>query len=325
MVIILWVNMHGSYIIGLGIAGVYLLAGVFRFEVGKLKSRGLDREYKRVLLLSLAAAVAAVLVNPNTYHMLAYPFQTVGSTAITSNVQEWLAPDFHQFRMKLFLAYAMFVYGVMAVSRKAVYVDELVNLLVFTGLSLFAARNLALLVFISLPVLARHLSGLQREKNIEVRFPLLNAAILGAIIITAVVFWPTATVLEEHTDQGEFPEQAVAYLKRKNLKGNVFNEYDWGGYLLWTRHPDNRVFVDGRADIYADKVIPDYLKIMAARKDSYAVFARYKADYVLLRRGRPFARALAGQKEWREIYSDGTAVLFARVSPPDKGLQGFGT
>lgn len=319
LLMVIWVNIHGSYIIGLVVTIIYLLSGIFRINLGRMKGRDLSSKEIRMMVVVVAATALATLANPNTYHILLYPFETVGSGMITSNVLEWLSPDFHQLGMKFFLAYILFTFFVIAVSRQVIYTDEMANLMIFTALSMFGARNLALLVFISLPVLARHLSSLVKREHRDFQVPALNIAAILVLAILLVSLWPRPGTLEGHVGKGEFPVEAVQYMKKNNLAGNVFNEYDWGGYLIWLRYPENRVFVDGRADIYADRVIPDYLKITAAGDEAYPVFTRYDIDYVLMRRGQPFLRLLQDQGGWQKIYADETAVLFRRAEDKKVG------
>jgi hypothetical protein len=161
--------------------------------------------------------------------------------------------------------------------------------------------------------MARHLKGLLGQPVKRVNMPFVNwAAVLLTVVLT-VVFWPSARSLEDNTGKGEFPQAALRYMEEHSLKGNIFNDYDWGGYLIWKGYPDFRVFVDGRADIYADRVIPDYITIMSAGKESYRVFESYNTDYALLRRDEPFAALLSASPGWSGIYRDETAVIFARV------------
>jgi hypothetical protein len=42
------------------------------------------------------------------------------------------------------------------------------------------------------------------------------------------------------------PAGAVAFLRREGRRGTLWNEYVWGGYLIWHLYPDLRVSIDGR-------------------------------------------------------------------------------
>ncbi|MDZ7666367.1 MAG: hypothetical protein U5K27_13775 [Desulfotignum sp.] len=45
----------------------------------------------------------------------------------------------------------------------------------------------------------------------------------------------------------------VDHIKAGNIHGNLFNQYRWGGFLLWAI-PDQKVFIDGRMDVYQKKI-----------------------------------------------------------------------
>ncbi len=41
----------------------------------------------------------------------------------------------------------------------------------------------------------------------------------------------------------------------------IYNEYIWGGYLIWRLYPDYRVYIDGRADVYGDSLVNELLQV----------------------------------------------------------------
>jgi hypothetical protein len=308
---VFWVNIHGSFIIGIWLVFAYLASGLFRYKIGRLKGREHTARQNKKLTAVFVLCFMAVLINPNTYDMFLYPFQTVNSSMITSNVLEWLSPDFHQFRMQLFLVYMLAVFAAAALSRGKIYYDDLANLLAFAALSLYGARNFALFVFVSLPIAAEYLAGLFKKRDKDFQLPMINFALIMAVVAIILISWPRVGTIDEYTGKNEFPVKAVRFMRENNLKGNIFNEYDWGGYLIWTRYPENKVFIDGRADMYADRVIPDYVKITSAKMDSMKAFSQYDVKYVLLRTGQPFMWLLNSKPEWKVIYRDEIAVLYS--------------
>jgi len=67
------------------------------------------------------------------------------------------------------------------------------------------------------------------------------------------------------TEAENFPKAAVDWLQTHTPAGEIFNSYNWGGYLIWRLYPQYRVFIDGRADVYGDAFIFNYMSIYDAK------------------------------------------------------------
>jgi hypothetical protein len=92
----------------------------------------------------------------------------------------------------------------------------------------------------------------------------------------------------------------------------MLNEYEYGGYLSWAL-PEQKVFIDGRADVYAwTGVFQDYGAWATLREDPQLLLDKYGIDFCLLSRAAPLARVMPYLPGWRERYSDSRSVIFAR-------------
>lgn len=311
-IMLLWVNTHGSYIMGVVLLLLHIAAGVVPLNFGKLSAEFLTRPQRKKLLLTLVFVIAAIFANPNTYKLLYYPFFTVNSRQIVNNIAEWASPDFHNPVFKAFLAYFFLVFAVLIVSKKSVRLRDLLYLGLFTYLAMFGARNIALFMFISGPILGEHAAGFLNQSRKQKQVLWLNWLLLAVILGYTAYSLPAQGAIEQRADRQEFPVQAVEYMRRQDLKGTVLNEYDWGGYLIWSRFPDNRFFIDGRTDIYEDKVLPDYVKIVKLHPDGYRLLQKYNPDYILLKVNAPLNLLLEAKGDWRLIYEDKVTKLYRR-------------
>jgi len=119
--------------------------------------------------------------------------------------------------------------------------------------------------------------------------------------------------------------QAVSFIRDRGLMGKrVFNEYVWGGFLIWNDIP---VFIDGRADLYGDKFFRNYLATRDVRKnlrEVEAVFDRFRVDYLLLRPDSALAAICRVHRKWQEVYRDKVSCVCVRrvpTTPPDARLK----
>jgi len=113
-----------------------------------------------------------------------------------------------------------------------------------------------------------------------------------------------------HEDPAIAPAQALAAAKRAGLTGPVFNDYDFGGYLIFEGVAP---FVDGRIDLYGDDFMRAYAAALSAEGDRLPqLLARYHIAWTLLRPEEPAAAALDRDPAWERVYADANAVVHRR-------------
>ena len=113
----------------------------------------------------------------------------------------------------------------------------------------------------------------------------------------------------------DYPIGAVAFMRSHQLKGNLLARFEWGQYLIFQLAPSSKIFVDGRVDlVYPPRIIDEYLDFFAGRPGGVGVLDRYPHDYVLMPTGSPPDLTLSARSDWKQIYRDRVAVLFARAN-----------
>jgi hypothetical protein len=113
-----------------------------------------------------------------------------------------------------------------------------------------------------------------------------------------------------------FPTSAVEAVQGQQL-GRVFNEFMWGGYLLYCCWPEIPVFIDGQTDFYGTDLSLDYLAAVSGSPEWSRVLDQNEVDWVLIPPERPLAQILVLDQGWEEIYRDETAVSFIRLGNPE--------
>jgi hypothetical protein len=121
-----------------------------------------------------------------------------------------------------------------------------------------------------------------------------------------------------------YPSAALAFMNAQRLHGNVLSEFGWGEYLIWHTAPEDKVFIDGRYDtVYPFKVIGDYLEFYFDQPGASAVLQSYPHDFVLIGLDAPAHRLMERRGDWKLIYRDGDALLYALASGPAADLPGL--
>src|SRR5262249_15767847 len=105
---LLWVNTHGSFIIGLGVIVVHLLAGLFRFQQGRIKAIGWPGSEGIKLETAVLLCIAVLPITPYGTQLAVYPFDMAFSQPINvANISEWRPMPFEIIGGKIFLGFVV--------------------------------------------------------------------------------------------------------------------------------------------------------------------------------------------------------------------------
>jgi len=128
----------------------------------------------------------------------------------------------------------------------------------------------------------------------------------------------------EWVDTRKFPVKAADFILQNDLRGNMYNFFNWGGYLIWRLAPGKKVFIDGRtldSSLYEqatiiDKAIVDPQSGMPIWK---YLLDEHHVDYVVIpcsrdSRSFPLCEALKRDRNWVPVFSDQTSAIFVRQS-----------
>jgi hypothetical protein len=333
VLIAVWANIHGGFIIGLLMIGIYLGGEVLEGAADRL-GPGFEwgviwQQRKRpVLSLSLLLLVCAAAVSLNPYgpRLLGYPLETLSIGTLQLTIDEWQSPDFHSVDSMPFLAMLLGTMLLVAMSPARKTGRELLLFAALAALALIARRNIALFALGVAPVAARHawaVLGLLRLKRSFHSKPvpagvarIVNLTLL-ALLATAAgakMIEPLSAARNEQAVREQQPLDALAHLKAAQPIGPLFNSYTWGGYLIWDVWPDYLTFVDGRTDLFEDQVLSEYLTVWNAGEGWEQILRAYGIRLALI---EPQAPVVDGMKDagWRVLYSDRQAVLLAGPGP----------
>lgn len=307
----LWVNCHGSFVLGLVIAGTILLCSFLNLEQGLVTSARWDRDVRRTFEWALALSIAVLLINPVGLRQVTYPIDTMLHQPIgLSASSEWQPLQIGDGRSLLFLGVIAGIPLLAMLRCKSLYWQEL--LLLAIGAQLAAKHQRMLFVFgvLAAPTLARLLADAWENYRLDQDKPLSNAVLIAISGIVVFLAFPSRQMLEDQV-QHLSPVKAVAFLKTHPISGNMLNEYVYGGYLIWAA-PEHPVFVDGRADVFEETgVLKDYGDWSMLQSDPNELLTKYKIDFCLLTRESPMARMMSFL-HWRTIYSDENSIIFER-------------
>ena len=314
---VLWANIHGSFTFGLGL--LYLFIGF------SLYKKFVQRIYVKcwpLLVVLLIITFCAVL----TPYGISSALMTKGLLDLKYTIPqivELQSPNFqndyiHSFLLVVLLS-AMAGLGVRLRGPTLVAF----GIIVFVGLSY--NRGLVMFFLLSPIILARpfatsacflapQFSG-EELPNADID-PMLQylQKRLFAVLATSVTVAALATVLpwwlrDVAPPKSIAPAAAIDFVRRSNIKGNVFNDYNFGGFLIWSHIP---TFVDGRALPFGDDFLHKYFDALVDFDSAFQILNEYNIGWVILMPRLPLAKAIARYPSWVTVYSDEYSVIFER-------------
>jgi hypothetical protein len=307
---LVWINTHGSWIIGLGAIGIQFVAGLAEIRIGGLSTRRWTDPERGRLLGVLLLCIVMTAVTPYGLGLALYPFTVASSLPISlTYIAEWRAMPFDSNLGKYFLA-TVAGFSILQVAFQYSWrIDEWLTLLFATAMSCLHVRFLLLFVPFFTPLLATALARWMSAYREDRDHPRLNGAILAVIVLVLLVSFPSDATLQAAVAK-KFPVKAVDFIESHPTPGRLLNSYNFGGYLLWSKRP---VFIDGRSELYeATGVLRDYAEMIGAGPNAMKLLETYGIESCLLEPHDPLAGLLALRPDWRRAYEDDVSVLYVR-------------
>jgi len=334
-VMLVWVNIHGGFVLGLTLIGLVLASESARRLVHGPRSDTLSGPELRRLAYVLVLCALATLVNPEGYGAYSSVTAVTHDPVSQSFVTEWQRPRLDELGVLGFYAPLVLAVLVLASSELRADLTELVVFVAFAGFAMTAIRNAVWFVLASAPIVARHLptvgilrsrrragSGVASRDPAPVRHG-LNAVLALSMAAVAVFLSPwmrirlspvgARSLLDPKTPVG-----AVDYMEMHDLRGSTFSPEAYGDYLVWRLWPRQRSFVDSRVHLFQEclAVANDYnLMFFDSRWEDR--LRRYDVTYVLLDKADSQSRRMIDDAResarWRLLYEDDVSVLFERI------------
>ncbi|MGH9550853.1 MAG: hypothetical protein ACRD3W_15845, partial [Terriglobales bacterium] len=342
VLMLLWVNVHGGFVLGFALLGLYLVSAAIRHYQSRNEEerRRLARRL-RTLGSVTVVSLAASFINPYGYKLHLHVYRYLTSRWLMNNIDEFLSPNFHGVAQQCFVAILLITIVALAVARSKPSLSRVFVLLLATYSGLYAARSLPvsslLLTLIVAPLWTQALTEARDNPGLSLRLRAFVSrwqAFTGRVRQVELGFrghlWPVAAIfcgllvcthqgrlgatqwMNAHFDPKHLPVLATDAIVQRGLREPIFAPDAWGGYLIYRLYPQNKVFVDDRHDFYGVDFLRDYLKAIRLAPDWDKFLNDKRVNWALLPAGSSLANMLEETAQWNVVYRDGTAVLMER-------------
>ena len=321
VITVIWVNMHGvEYPVMCLIYGSYLLEWVL---TRKKEGPSIDRQ-GAMWAFFIAAAFAAILVNPYGLKILETPFNFAGH-------QHQYIRELNPFSLKEFLNFDLFparaltwsairlliilswILTVKALWGRKIRISHLLMVAGGAFLLLRAERFQYEALLLALPVLRIYPGPSVKKENSKIP-PCLNICctiVLGIFVFS--VLWNIFMIRAKYPfSHSQFPEGVITFLNRTDTGGRILNSPDHGGYLQFRLNPNYRIAMDLQMIIFSDM---HYFKVMNALNtgDGFRSFYNeYAPDYLVVKRSNiAFKEIIKDFNNYKPVFFDNASVLYA--------------
>lgn len=328
---VLWVNVHGGFLLGFVLLGIYWLGSLWTWlttkenrledSLQKIASAQRVRRLTWVGLLSIAAS----FVSPYGWSLHAHIYGYLTNRFLMDHIDEFQSPNFHGIAQKCFLALLLIAIASLATRARKLRLSEILVLLFAVYAGLYASRNIPvssiLLVLIVGPLLPSLKSWefVQRMSAVDGQ----QRGHLWSIFATVAVLLIAANGgrvgssewMNAHFDPKRMPVEAVNYLQQSRVNTPILSPDYWGGYLIYRLYPSNKVVIDDRHDFYGEPFLKSYLKMIHVEPGWDQFLKLHGVACVLLPRNAALAAVISETPGWKPFYSDDVSIVFMKTGP----------
>jgi hypothetical protein len=273
-------------------------------------------------LLWSTLTILATLLNPRGLGVLSYVRNLLGSSTVTTLVEEWAPPTIRDAGGNG-LIFFLFVIGTATVLIYARTRPDLTDMLLcgaFLWLALGATRNIVWFGFVATPVVAAQAATLLPAPALRrpPGSPALNAMLIGLLSLLLLIGlpWVKPTLLPPSFGallSEDTPVAAVEFMRGEQTRPrHLFHTEGFGSYLMWAA-PEQPVFIDTRIELYPYQQWVDYINLGQANNVDQ-LLRKYDIDGLLLNKKRQAAlvEVVRADPAWQKRYEDEQVVYFIK-------------
>jgi hypothetical protein len=306
----IWANWHIQFVYGL------LLLSVFACEplaTRLLRNTTKDniQPLKRVWLV-LCTSLLATLVNPYGFRIYSTVVQYMHQPKVFNQIIELRAMTFREPSnyVVLFLTLA----AAMAIGwRRNLQFLWPALLSIASVLAFRSVKETWFLAVISACALADgwDLKASDDLPPLALRYRLTAAVWLLAAIMVGYRYYGVSNDFLDIQVTGGFPETAAQYIEKHHLPGPLYNDFTWGGFLLW-RLPQLTVAIDGRTNVHGDERVGHFGAMWTGKPEWASDPELLNANIVVAKRDTALGSLLRLDARFKIVYEDVQAVVFQR-------------
>ena len=306
LIFAVWANVHIQFVDGLFVLGLAVAEAVSaRWWAGAQRKLP-----ARPLIVALAASIIATFANPYGWRLYAVARDLATQSGALDKISELQALPFRDPAAYLVLLLAIASAAVLGWQRRILSFEA--ALLAFAALLSFRSqRDAWVLAIVAAAILATSLPRARKASELPSASVAAAAFVIALLIVAGTfrVFGINNPNLQSRLEQ-QMPVRAVDYVRRQGYPGPVFNDFNWGGFLIWNlRMP---VTIDGRQNVYGDQRMDRSVATWSGQPDWATDPDLASSGLVIGPVHTPLTQLLRHDSHYQLVYEDKIADVFTR-------------
>ena len=315
----LWANLHLQFIYGLAVLGL-LIGEAIMYR--RLFRQSLEREsalpVERLSFIALAC-VLATFITPYHYHLYRPLFEISLQTGAFQNISE-LHPLFFRSPADWFVLALTIGAAYVLGSQRYLLSFPFLLLLMGAFLAFRARRDVWVVVLAATFIISEYQRVINSGGSFALTRVRIACVVVGVMLAVYLIGWHrqlSEPKLQAFVER-DFPVGAVHFINQNKFAGPLYNNLDWGGYLIWSL-PNLPVSMDGRMNVHGDQRIERSLATWAGYKGWDSDPELMNSRLVIAGVERPLTSLLRIDPRFKLVFEDGTAAVFV---PANRGRKG---
>lgn len=323
-VMIIWNNMHGGCVAGIGLILLYIIGELInnKFRISAIK------KYILVFLLS----IIVLPINPWGFDYIVFLLQA--NTMQRPGILEWqnLFTPMYKYiylEFKFFTSIILVAeigYIIKAIKSKSFSFDATKFLVVITTLFL-AVEHIKLIPFAVITMSAFLYDDFYTFFNFITlgsinKFAKFKDILVYIIALILIFINLSRQNFRPFLDFNKIPIMAIEFIKINDIKGNLLTNFEFGSYASYRLYPNNKIFMDGRYEAVYPEYIKPMLDIFTSNLDKQnELLKTFPTDLILLYKNCAVYQSLLKTPDWTQVFVDDKFALFVKTANVKKSYK----
>ena len=294
---ILWNNIHGGVVAGLGI--------VFIYFVGELLSK---KPWKRYLI-PLLVSIPLLAINPYGFEYL--NFLISANTKNRKYITEWWTVFAQKHVMYYYPGFCVMIFAVITsvinvIKAKKLNLTKILILLTTTALGITHVKLMSLSIISIAALCYNDIAELIDKKPAK-----YLEQIVCWIVFLSLFTIPLARPGIPKVNTNKFPVLETEFIKINNIKGNILTSFGFGSYVSYKLYPNNLIHIDGRyEEVYYDMEFNNLITYELAKEGWEKIYKDYPTEILMPEKESPVYKVLKESTDWQLIYEGTKCGVF---------------
>lgn len=319
---VVWVNIHGgtSLLLYL-ILFIYIITNSFEFNIGKVQFYKSSKGWTKIAILTLVLSVLSLLINPNGFEMIKYPFVNMSDNTMLSMIKEWQSPDAKEIIVLIlyFVPIALCLFALISYKGK-VKASDVAIYMMFIVLFLRSIRFKNDVAIVGIMLISKYAFNIKEnkvyKKDISKQDTVASWIFIIANIIAMILIIGNCISIKVINNNTDISDSMISVI-RETKPERLYNNYGAGAYLLYN---DIDVFIDGRYEPYKELgIVNDYITLNSENTSKFEegnkLLEKYNFDYLLVEsKDIVMYSRLITNDNYKVLYTDDKYIYFKNLS-----------